>query len=124
MQAIEDVFGKSDTYVLMVPRGNASRERDLSDALKTLPEVSGVLSYEDNPVAQDQLLFQRLLRDSELLRSRYRYTKHMLEGIFQEDRDMYRAVKEFFIMGVLAGYRQALAEKEVKQHERMAGRLY
>ena len=48
MQAIEDVFGKSDTYVLMVPRGNASRERDLSNALKTLPEVSGVLSYVDN----------------------------------------------------------------------------
>lgn len=69
------------------------------------------LCYEDNPVAQDQLLFQRLLRDSELLRSRYRYTKHMLEGIFPEERDMYRAVKGFFIMGVLAGYRQALAEK-------------
>ena len=62
-------------------------------------------------MAQDQLLFQRLLRDSELLRSRYRYTKHMLEGIFPEERDMYRAVKGFFIMGVLAGYRQALAEK-------------
>ena len=48
IQAIEDVFGKSDTYVLMVPRGNAARERELSAALKELPQVSGVLSYVDN----------------------------------------------------------------------------
>ena len=48
IQAIEDVFGKSDTYVLMVPRGNAARERELSDALKELPQVSGILSYVDN----------------------------------------------------------------------------
>ena len=70
------------------------------------------LCYEDNPVAQDQLLFQRLLRESELLRARYRYTKHMLEGIFPDDRDMYRTVKGFFIEGVLAGYRQALSERK------------
>ena len=70
------------------------------------------LCYEDNPVAQDQLLFQKLLRDSELLRARYRYTKHMLEGIFPDDRDMYRTVKGFFIEGVLAGYRQALSERK------------
>jgi len=46
--AIEDVFGKSDTYVLMVPRGNTARERELSDALKEVAQVSGVLSYVDN----------------------------------------------------------------------------
>ena len=48
IQAIEDVFGKSDTYVLMVSRGNTARERELSDALKELPQVSGILSYVDN----------------------------------------------------------------------------
>ena len=48
IQAIEDVFGKSDTYVLMVPRGNAAREKELSAALKELPQVSGILSYVDN----------------------------------------------------------------------------
>ena len=48
IQAIEDVFGKSDTYVLMAPRGNTARERELSDALKELPQVSGILSYVDN----------------------------------------------------------------------------
>lgn len=48
IEAIEDVFGKSDTYVLMVPRGNASREKELSAALKKLPQVSSILSYVDN----------------------------------------------------------------------------
>ena len=48
VQAIEDVFGKSDTYVLMVPRGSAAREEELSAALKELPQVSGILSYVDN----------------------------------------------------------------------------
>ncbi len=48
IEAIEDVFGKSDTYVLMVPRGNAAREKKLSAALKELPQVSSILSYVDN----------------------------------------------------------------------------
>ena len=48
IEAIEDVFGKSDTYVLMVPRGNAVREKELSAALKELPQVSSILSYVDN----------------------------------------------------------------------------
>ena len=48
MAAIEDVFGKSDTYVLMVPKGNSAREKALSDAMKDLPQVSDVLSYVDN----------------------------------------------------------------------------
>ena len=48
VEAIEDVFGKSDTYVLMVPRGNAAREKELSAALKELPQVSSILSYVDN----------------------------------------------------------------------------
>ena len=48
IKAIEEVFGKSDTYVLMVPKGNTAREKELSDALKELPRVSSILSYVDN----------------------------------------------------------------------------
>lgn len=48
IKAIEAVFGKSDTYVLMVLRGNAAREKELSAALKELPQVSSILSYVDN----------------------------------------------------------------------------
>lgn len=45
--AIEDVFGKSDTYVLMVPRGDLVTETELSDELHTIPQVSGIISYVD-----------------------------------------------------------------------------
>lgn len=48
IEAIESVFGKSDTYVLMVPKGNNARERSLSEALQEMPEVSSILSYVDN----------------------------------------------------------------------------
>lgn len=44
---IEEIFGNSDTYVLMVPRGDVVRERALSDALKELPAVTSILSYVD-----------------------------------------------------------------------------
>ena len=46
-EAIEEVFGKSDTYVLMVPRGNTATEKELSEALHKIPEVKGILSYVD-----------------------------------------------------------------------------
>lgn len=48
IKAIEAVFGKRDTYVLMVPRGNNAREKELSTALKEIPQVSSILSYVDN----------------------------------------------------------------------------
>ena len=76
------------------------------------------LCYDDNSVAQDQILFQKILKESELLRARYRYTKHMLEGVFSEERHMYRMVKGFFIDGVLAGYRLGLAEMVRPDEER------
>ena len=44
---IEATFGKSDTYVLMVPRGDVVRERELSDELQAIPEVTSILSYVD-----------------------------------------------------------------------------
>ena len=47
IRAIEDVFGKSDTYVLLVPCGDTATEKELSDTLHELPEVSGIISYVD-----------------------------------------------------------------------------
>lgn len=46
--AIEAVFGKSDTYVLMVPTGDLATQRALSDALHDIPEVKSILSYVDS----------------------------------------------------------------------------
>lgn len=45
--AIESVFGKSDTYVLMVPTGDTATEKELSNELHTLPQVSDIISYVD-----------------------------------------------------------------------------
>lgn len=45
--AIEEVFGKSDTYVLMVPKGDTATETALSEELHTLPEITSIISYVD-----------------------------------------------------------------------------
>ena len=46
--AIEETFGRSDTYVVLVPEGDTARQQELSQALHSLPEVTRVLSYVDN----------------------------------------------------------------------------
>ena len=46
-KAIEDVFGKSDTYVLLVPKGDPATQTALSDELHTLPEITSIISYVD-----------------------------------------------------------------------------
>ncbi len=46
-EAIEAVYGKSDTYVLMVPKGDNVTMKALSERLQKLPQVSSVLSYVD-----------------------------------------------------------------------------
>lgn len=45
--AVEEIFGQSDTYVLMVPKGDTATEKALSDRLHTLPEVTSIISYVD-----------------------------------------------------------------------------
>ena len=45
--AIEELYGKSDTYVAMVPRGDLATEQELSDALHDIPQVKSILSYVD-----------------------------------------------------------------------------
>ncbi len=44
---IEEIFGKSDTYVLMVPKEDKARQEELSQALHKLPQVTGIISYVD-----------------------------------------------------------------------------
>ncbi len=44
---IEEVFGKSDTYVLMIPNTSTATEVELSDELHSLPEVTSIISYVD-----------------------------------------------------------------------------
>ena len=44
-QSIQDVFGKNIPMVVLVPRGEPSREKALSDELATLANVTSVISY-------------------------------------------------------------------------------
>ena len=46
--AIEETFGRSDTYVVLVPEGDTATQQKLSDALHAIPEVTGILSYVDS----------------------------------------------------------------------------
>lgn len=45
--AIEEVFGQSNTFVLLVPKGDTATQTKLSEALHTMPEITGVISYVD-----------------------------------------------------------------------------
>ena len=44
---IEENFGKSNTYVLMVPKGDFVTEKELSTEIQKIPQVTGVISYVD-----------------------------------------------------------------------------
>lgn len=49
---IEDIFGKQDTYVVLVPNGSRQTEKALSDELRTLPQVKDIISYVDTVGAE------------------------------------------------------------------------
>ena len=46
-EKIEKAFGKSDTYVLMIPLDSTAQEKKLSDELHKIPQVKSILSYVD-----------------------------------------------------------------------------
>lgn len=50
--AINAVFGKSDTFVLIVPKGDFAAETKLSASLKKLPQVNSIISYVDKVGAE------------------------------------------------------------------------
>lgn len=62
-KAVEDTFGKSDTYVLLVPKGNSAWETELSNELHGLPEVTDIISYVDMAGAE---IPQEYLDESDL----------------------------------------------------------
>lgn len=51
-QAIQDVFGETDTYVLLVPRGDTATQTALSDELHGLSHITGIISYVDTAGAE------------------------------------------------------------------------
>lgn len=47
MALIEEAFGKSDTYVMMVPKDTNVTQKELTAKLKEIPEVTDIISYVD-----------------------------------------------------------------------------
>lgn len=45
--AIEEVFGQSNTFVLMIPKGDTATQTELSDELHTISEITSIISYVD-----------------------------------------------------------------------------
>ncbi len=68
--AIEQVYGKSDTYVAMVPREDLAAQQQLSAALHRIPQVKNILSYVDTVGAEipmeylDESLVSQLVSDN------------------------------------------------------------
>lgn len=50
--AIEEVFGKNDTYVILVPKGDTATETELCKELKSLPEVTSIIAYVEQAGAE------------------------------------------------------------------------
>lgn len=44
-KAIETTFGKNDTYVLLVPKGDTATETELVQELKSIPEVTSLIAF-------------------------------------------------------------------------------
>ena len=51
-RAIKDTFGKSDTYVLMVPKGDTAKETQMLDEIKELDRVSSVIAFVEQAGAE------------------------------------------------------------------------
>ena len=70
-EKIEEAFGKSDTYVLMVPKEDKERQKELSDALHELDGVKSILSYVDTVGAEipesylDEDIYKKLCSDTD-----------------------------------------------------------
>ena len=67
---IEDTFGKSINYVLMVPRNDFETEQKLSDELKNINQVSSIISYVDKAGSEvpieyvDEDILSKLISDN------------------------------------------------------------
>ncbi|PWJ49909.1 efflux RND transporter permease subunit [Faecalicatena contorta] len=46
-EKIQNIFGKSDTYVLLVPKDDKVTQKKLSDELHDIPQVNSIISYVD-----------------------------------------------------------------------------
>ena len=72
----------------------------------------------DNPVARDQLLFQKLEREDATVMCGYMCIKKTAAEMYPDDRAMYRLLKGYYIEGVLAAYRRAVRDERTDGQEK------
>ncbi len=120
IKAIEEVFGKKDTYVLMVPKGNNAREKELSTALKAIPQVSSILSYVDNAGTVIPSDYVEEETRSQLLSAQYSRLVLTVKADLEGDEtfqlvDQVRATAEQYYPGewLLAG--EGVSTKDMKE---------
>lgn len=51
-EAIEEIYGKSDTYVLLVKKGDTAMETALCNQLKKIPEITSIISFVETAGAE------------------------------------------------------------------------
>lgn len=49
---IDSIFGENDTYVLLVPKESTATQKELSNELKNVSQVTGIMSYVDTVGAE------------------------------------------------------------------------
>lgn len=83
--AIEDVFGKSDTYVLLVKKGDTATETELCSKLKELPEITSIISYVETAGAE--IPYEYLDTDTLKLLQSEHYSRMVLSIDADEEGD-------------------------------------
>ncbi len=108
--AVEEIFGKSDTYVLLVKRGDTAKETQLSAELKTLPEVTSVISFVD--LAGAEIPYEYLDEDSLKLLESDNYSRMVISV----DAD-YEGSETFALIEQM----RSIAEKYYGENYHLAG---
>ena len=91
--AIDAEFGISDTYVLLVPRGDTATQKTLSDALKELENVTSIISFVD--AAGPEIPYDYLDKDTLALLESDNYTRMVISvGVPTEGEDTFRLVAQ------------------------------
>ena len=110
-EAIEEVFGKSDTYVLMVPKGDTATQAALSNELHTLENITDILSYVD--IAGAQIPNAYLDADTLALLEGERYCRMVLSvNVEEESAQTFRLVEQI----------RTIAEKHYPGDHYLAGK--
>ena len=100
-EAVEEMFGLTDTYILLVPKGDTATQTALSDEIKTLKNVTSIISFVDTAGAEIPHAF--LDKDTLSLLESDRYTRMVINvDVPTEGKDTFTLVEQ--IREVSASY--------------------